>query len=79
LCVMVMRSKSLPGFLAATGRALLGIGRDDDMVRLEGVKQLEVASGRSHLTLAMDGETLSLAPPLTFKICARALKVIVPA
>ena len=79
LCVMVMRSKSLPGFLAATGRALLGIGRGDDMVRIDGVRKLEVGSGRSYLTLAMDGETLSLPPPLTFRIRPKALQVIAPA
>ncbi len=78
LCVMVMRSKSLPGFLAATGRALLGIGRQDDMVRLEGVRELKVDSDRSQLTLAMDGETVALAAPLSFRIRPRALRVIVP-
>jgi YegS/Rv2252/BmrU family lipid kinase len=78
LCVMVMRSKSLPGFLAATGRALLGIGRPDDMVRLDDVRELKVDSARSHLTLAVDGETVALAPPLTFRIRPKALRVIVP-
>ena len=78
LSVMVMRSKSLPGFLAATGRALLGIGKQDDMVRLEGVRELKVNSDRSKLTLAMDGETVTLAPPLTFRIRPKALRVIVP-
>ena len=78
LSVMVMRSKSLPGFLAATGRALLGISRQDDMVRLDDVRELKVDSARSHLTLAMDGETVTLAPPLTFRIRPRALRVIAP-
>jgi YegS/Rv2252/BmrU family lipid kinase len=78
LSVMVMRSKSLPGFLAATGRALLGIGRQDDMVRLEGVRELKVDSARSRLTLAIDGETVTLAAPLTFRIRPKALRVIVP-
>lgn len=78
LCVMVMRSKSLPGFLAATGRALLGISRQDDMVRLDDVRTLKVDSPRSHLTLAVDGETLALAPPLTFRIRPKALRVIAP-
>lgn len=76
LCVLVMRSKSLPGFLAATGRALLGLGRADDMVRLDDVRELTVDSRRSHLTLAVDGETLALAPPLTFRIRPKALRVI---
>jgi YegS/Rv2252/BmrU family lipid kinase len=78
LCVMVMRSKSLPGFLAATGRALLGVGRKDDMVRLNDVRTLSVDSRRSRLTLAMDGETVALAPPLTFRIRPGALRVIAP-
>jgi YegS/Rv2252/BmrU family lipid kinase len=78
LCVLVMRSKSLPGFLAATGRALLGISRGDDMVRLDNVPELRVDSTRSHLTLAIDGETVALAPPLTFRIRPRALRVIGP-
>ena len=75
---MVMRSKSLPGFLAASGRALLGLGREDDMVRVDGVRELRVDSARSHLTLAVDGETLDLAPPLTFRIRPGALKVVTP-
>jgi len=79
LCVMVMRSKTLPGFLAATGRALLGIRRPDDMVKLEGVRRLNVDSPRSHLTVAMDGETLALPPPLVFRIRPGALKVMAPA
>lgn len=78
LSVMVMRSKSLPGFLAATARALVGLSRDDDLVRLDAVTELEVGSARAHLTLAVDGETLSLAPPLRFRIRPKALSVICP-
>jgi YegS/Rv2252/BmrU family lipid kinase len=78
LSVMVMRSKSLPGFLAATGRALLGLSRENDMVRLDEVRQIKVDSRRSRLTLAIDGETVALAPPLTFRIRPKSLRVIVP-
>jgi YegS/Rv2252/BmrU family lipid kinase len=78
LSVMLMRSKSLPGFLAATGRALLGISRADDLVRLDGVRELKVGSPRSHLTLAIDGETVALAPPLAFRMRPKALCVIAP-
>lgn len=78
LCVMVMRSKSLPGFLAATARALVGLGGKDDMARLDSVKELKVDSPRSQLTLAIDGETAAMAPPLTFRIRPQALRVIVP-
>jgi YegS/Rv2252/BmrU family lipid kinase len=78
LCVMVMRKKGVPGFLAAVVRALLGIPRPDDMVRIDGVKQLKVNSARSTITLALDGETLAMKPPLEFSIRAGALKVIAP-
>jgi diacylglycerol kinase family enzyme len=79
LCVMVMRKKGLPGFLAAVSRALLGITREDDMVRLDHVEHLRVDSGRSSITLALDGETSRMKPPLHFRIRKRALKIMVPA
>jgi YegS/Rv2252/BmrU family lipid kinase len=78
LCVLVMRSKSRTGFLAATVRALIGKARATDMVRLDDVQQLRVDSARSHLHVAMDGETLRMAPPLEYRIRPKALKVIVP-
>jgi len=78
LCVMVMRKKGVPGFLAAVARALLGIPRPDDMVRIDGVQKLRVDSARSTITMALDGETLALKPPLDFAIKAKALKVMVP-
>ena len=76
LSIMVMRKKGVPGFLAATARALLGIPRPDDMVRLDGVERLTVDSARSAITLAIDGETVTLKPPLEFRIRPGALRVI---
>ena len=78
LCAMVMRKKSAPGFLAAVARVLAGRTRDDDMVRLEDVTRLRVDSARSTVTLALDGETVRMRPPLQFRIRPRALRVIVP-
>jgi len=48
------------------------------MVRIDGVKQLKVDSARSTITLALDGETLAMKPPLEFRIRPGALKVIAP-
>jgi diacylglycerol kinase family enzyme len=79
LCVLVLRKKGVAGFLMAVVRALLGLTRDDDMVRLDEVEWLRVDSARSRLTLAIDGETLSMKPPLDFRIHKGALKVIAPA
>lgn len=78
LGVLVMRKKGLPGFLAATLRALVGLSRNDDMVSLEGVERLRVNAGRPRLTVAIDGETCSFATPLDYHIRKRALNVIAP-
>jgi YegS/Rv2252/BmrU family lipid kinase len=79
LCVLVMRSKTLPGFLAATARALIGLGRKDDMVRVDGVTQLRVESALPSLQLGVDGETVRLRTPLDFRIHPMALHVVTPA
>lgn len=77
LCVMVMRSKSLPGFLAATFRALVGFSRPSDMVQWQ-ARTLEVASGSPRLTVAIDGETATLGTPFGMMIRPRALRVSAP-
>ena len=79
LCVLVMRSKSRTGFLAATARALIGRTRGNEMVRLDDVTTLRVDSHRSLLPVALDGETLYLEPPLDYRIRPGALTVIAPA
>lgn len=79
LCVLVMRSKSLPGFIAATARALLGVARNADLEQLDGVTELSVDGNRRFLPLAIDGETATLETPLHFRILPRALRVIAPA
>ncbi|HEX6217694.1 MAG TPA: diacylglycerol kinase family protein [Sphingomicrobium sp.] len=78
LCVMVMRSKSRAGFVAATARALLGRTRGNDMARLDNVTMLRVESRRSSLPVALDGETNYMKPPLDYRIRPGALKVIAP-
>ena len=79
LCVLVLRKKGRWGLFAAAARALIGRTRDDDMIRLDAVEQLRVESRRSHLTVAIDGETERLAPPLTYSIRKGALRVLAPA
>ena len=78
LCVMVMRKKGVPGFLAAVARALLGVPRPDDMVKIDAARRIQVDSARSAIEIAIDGETLELRPPLDFRIRPGALKVIAP-
>lgn len=78
LCVMVLRSQSRAGLLAAILRLLVGRTRPDDLIRLDDVTRLRVASHRSHLAVATDGETEHRATPLDYRIRPKALSVIVP-
>jgi len=78
LCVLVMRSKSRAGLLAATARALVGRTRRNDMVRIEGVERLRVDSRRSVLAVSLDGEVCHIKPPLDYRIRKAALRVIAP-
>jgi YegS/Rv2252/BmrU family lipid kinase len=78
LFVLVMRSRTRLGFLAAILRALVGRARKDDMVKLAGVTSFRVSSRRSHMLVSLDGEVARMEPPLDYRICPKALKVIVP-
>lgn len=78
LCVFALRRKSRLGFCVATLRALFGRHRNADVARLDDVKRLRVDIARPHLTVANDGETERLAPPLDYRIRPNALRVIAP-
>ena len=78
LCVLVLRKKTRAGLIAASIRALLNRARRDDMVRIEGVERLRVDSHRTHLTVSLDGEVMSSAAPLDYRIHKQALAVIAP-
>ena len=52
--------------------------RDNDMVQLENVERLRVASRRSALAVSLDGEVVRAKPPLDYKIRKKALRVIAP-
>ena len=78
LCVLALRKQGRWGLFAVVVRALLGWGRDDDMIRLDAVEELRVESHRSHLTVSIDGETEQLPSPLTYKIRKGALRVMAP-
>jgi diacylglycerol kinase family enzyme len=75
---MVMRKKTRTGLIAASIRALFNRSRPDDMVNLDGVERLRVDSRRSQLAVSLDGEVVSAAPPLNYRIRKKALRVIAP-
>ena len=78
LSVFVMRKKTRRGLIAASIRALFNRARPDDMVSLANVERLKVASRRSHLIIAVDGEVESVSGPLDYRVRKGALQVIVP-
>jgi diacylglycerol kinase family enzyme len=78
LCVLALRKKGRLGLVAVALRTLFNRARDDDMIRLDAVEQLRVESHRSHLTVAIDGETERLAGPLNYSIRKAALRVMAP-
>ena len=78
LCVFVMRKKTRRGMIAASVRALFNRMRPDDLVRLDHVERLQVASHRSQLAVSLDGEVIRAEPPLDYKIRKQALLVIAP-
>jgi len=78
LSVFVMRKKTRLGFIAATVRALLNRIREDDMVRIDQVERLRVSSRRHALRVSLDGEVVSAAPPLDYRIRKKALRIIAP-
>lgn len=78
LCVLVMRKKTRRGMIAASIRALLNRSRSDDLVRIDDVAKLRVASHRSRLAVSLDGEVVRAEPPLDYRIRRKALRVIAP-
>lgn len=78
LSVFVMRKKTRRGLIAASIRALFNRSRPDDMVRIDDVQRLLVASRRSNLVISLDGEVQSVKPPLDYRVRKGALKVIAP-
>ena len=79
LCVMILRKTNRLGFVGASFRALIGRSRPDDLIKVDIAECLTVDSDRSHLAVAVDGETIHLAPPLIYRIRPGALTVMAPA
>ena len=78
LSVMVMHKTGRAGLVAIIARALFNRGRPGDMIRADMADELTVESRRSHLSVAVDGETVRLTPPLHYRIHPKSLWVIAP-
>jgi diacylglycerol kinase family enzyme len=80
LCLYAPLARSRLHFLALALRSLVG-GLDQvrDFVHLEGLEEIEVRSPLPTLSVANDGETVTLETPLRYRVRPGALQLLVPA
>ncbi len=57
---------------------IVGRWRDDEVMEIEKVRELDVRSKRTHVRVTMDGEVKRLASPLHFRVRPRSLRVLAP-
>ena len=60
------------------GGAAAALDADEARDRIDAVERMQVGSRRSHLSVSLDGEVVSAAPPLEYRIRKKALRVIAP-
>lgn len=77
ICVMMPTSSTRWGLLSSFFAMLTGREQPGDVVTLDAT-ELTVTSNRKILKVAVDGEVLSLSPPLTYRSLSKSLRVIVP-
>ena len=78
LSVVITRKASRTAMLHGMLLSLFGRASSKQLIELDDVTTLRVASRRSTLTVSADGETLHLPPPLDYRIRPKALWVIGP-
>ncbi|HEV2867571.1 MAG TPA: hypothetical protein VGX37_13765, partial [Allosphingosinicella sp.] len=79
LCLYAVRARSRLHLFWAGLRGLFGrLDQQRDFITAYGA-ELEISSNRPALTVALDGETVTLATPLRYRIRPGALNLIVPA
>ncbi len=78
LSILVARKSSRLALIHSLLLSLIGKSGSDQLIELDKVIRLRVASRRSHLTVSADGETLHLPLPLDYRIRPKALWVVAP-
>lgn len=78
LCVYVVKPQTLLRLLLLPLRVAFGIVHAEHDVELFQVQSLEIHSRRRRLQVSVDGETASMATPLSYRIRPAALRVLVP-
>jgi diacylglycerol kinase family enzyme len=78
LTVYMIRSLRLPDAIRLAVEMFLGAWREDEVIEFEQVKRLTVASKKRNILATMDGEVLTLTPPLDFRVRPKSLRVLAP-
>jgi len=78
LSVMIARKSGRLALIHAMLLSLVGKSGSGQLIELDNVTRLRVATRRSQITVSCDGETLRLIPPLDYRIRPKALWVIAP-
>jgi diacylglycerol kinase family enzyme len=80
LCLYAPLARNRFHFLRLALRSLFGrLDQVRDFVNLDGLQQVEVGSRSPSLSVAVDGETVTLETPLRYRIRPGALRLLVPA
>lgn len=78
LSVVITRKAGRAAMIHGMLVSLVGRASSKQLIELDDVTRLHVASRRSEITVSADGETLHLQLPLDYRIRPRALWVIAP-
>jgi diacylglycerol kinase family enzyme len=78
LCIYLVKAADRVALVKLALRSLLGLLQRDAQFEAGCVAELRAETRRRRVKVAKDGEVLSLRPPLYYRSCPGALRVLVP-
>ena len=78
LCLYAPMVRGRLQFLSLGLRGLFGLSRQRDFASLTGIAEAIVHSRRAALTVSLDGEAVTIATPLRYRVRPGALRLIAP-
>ena len=80
LCVYVVHGSGTRGLLRLAAKSLIGrVDADRDFDRLTGLASAEIDARDARLSVAVDGEVVTMDTPLRYRTRPQALRVLAPA
>jgi diacylglycerol kinase family enzyme len=78
LCLYAPMVRGRLHFLGLGLRSVFGLDKQSDFASLAGLTEATVRSRRAALAVSLDGEAVTMATPLTYRIRPGALRLIAP-